>query len=71
VVESELPAGTVAYLLHVGDYAAIGQSHDRLVAWCADQGLHRAGPLWEVYGHMREGVEPTVELYHLLSDEAA
>jgi hypothetical protein len=68
VVESELPAGTVAYLLHEGDYATMGQSHDRLVAWCMEQGLQRKGPLWEVYGHMREGVEPTVELYHLLSD---
>lgn len=71
VVESELPAGTVAYLLHVGDYAAVGQSHDRLVAWCEEQGLLRAGPLWEVYGHMREGVEPSVELYHLLAADVA
>ena len=70
VVESELPAGTVAYLLHVGDYAAVSQSHDRLVAWCEEQDLQRVGPLWEVYGHEREGVEPTVELYHLLVEQS-
>ena len=45
VAESELPAGTVAYLLHVGDYAAIGESHDRLVAWCNEQKSKRCAAM--------------------------
>lgn len=44
----ELPSGRAARLVHVGDYAELGRSHDRLAAWCRGE---RSGPSWERYGH--------------------
>jgi effector-binding domain-containing protein len=65
VVASALPAGPVATTVHRGSYAGLGDAHDDVIAWCAEQGLRRAGPRWEIYGPNRPDAE--VEIYHLLS----
>lgn len=67
VVRSALPAGAVAMTVHRGPYADLGQAHDAVVRWCAEHGVERAGPRWEIYGHHHD--DPTqleTEIYYLL-----
>ena len=67
VVASALPAGQVATTVHRGPYAALGSAHDAVVRWCAAEGLHRAGPRWEVYGpHREDPADLETRVFHLL-----
>jgi effector-binding domain-containing protein len=51
VVCSSTPAGRVATTTHRGPYNRLGEAHDAVHQWCADNGHALAGPSWEVYGH--------------------
>lgn len=67
VVSSKLPAGQAAMTVHRGPYSDLASAHRAIVEWCARHPLERAGPRWEIYGHMSEGrADQSVEVYHLL-----
>lgn len=67
VVPSSLPAGRAAATTHHGSYDDLASAHRAIIEWCDRQGLQRAGPRWEVYGHWREGsADQEVEVYYLL-----
>jgi effector-binding domain-containing protein len=51
VVGSATPAGAVATATHLGPYQTLGQTHDAVKQWCAQNGRTPAGPSWEIYGH--------------------
>src|SRR4051794_33507564 len=51
VIGSATPAGAVATATHLGPYQTLGQTHDALKQWCAQNGRTPAGPSWEIYGH--------------------
>jgi effector-binding domain-containing protein len=42
-------AGPVIRVKHVGSYATLGQTHDKIAAWLAARGVARNGDAWEVY----------------------
>jgi effector-binding domain-containing protein len=48
---SSTPAGLVATTAHLGPYHRLGEAHDAVHKWCAENGHALAGPSWEVYGH--------------------
>jgi effector-binding domain-containing protein len=66
VVESSLPGGSVASVVHRGGYDELGSAHDAVQAFCRDRGLDQAGPRWEVYGHP-DPDQVEVEVYYLLA----
>jgi effector-binding domain-containing protein len=67
VIASQLPGGRVATAVHRGDYARLGDTHGAVHAYIEAHDLEPAGPLWEIYGHMREDPEDVeTEIYHLL-----
>ena len=51
VVGSATPSGPVATTTHFGPYNKLGEAHEAIQRWCADNGHKLAGPTWEVYGH--------------------
>jgi effector-binding domain-containing protein len=51
VIGSATPAGAVATATHLGPYQTLGQTHDAVKQWCAQNGRTPAGPSWEIYGH--------------------
>jgi effector-binding domain-containing protein len=51
VVGSATPAGAVATTVHFGPYNRLGEAHQAIRQWCANQGYTLAGPNWEIYGH--------------------
>ena len=51
VVESALPAGTLATTVHLGPYDKRPGAHEAIRQWCARHGHTPAGPNWEIYGH--------------------
>jgi len=44
-----LPGGDVATTVHAGSYETLGETHNAVRAWIAEQGLTPAGAPWEVY----------------------
>jgi effector-binding domain-containing protein len=46
---SELPAGPVAVLVHVGPYEGLPAANGTLARWIEERGLERAEALWESY----------------------
>jgi effector-binding domain-containing protein len=64
VVASQLPGGEVVRGLYRGDWARLGEGHDAVQRFAAEQGLELAGPRWEIYGH-EDGGEPETEIYYL------
>ena len=46
----EIPGGTIATALHVGQYGALGDAHAAVQAWCNEQHHEMAGSSWEIYG---------------------
>lgn len=50
VFATETPAGKVAAALHVGPYERLGETHDAIHAWAADNKMTFAGKSWEIYG---------------------
>ncbi|BEP12115.1 hypothetical protein acdb102_04260 [Acidothermaceae bacterium B102] len=69
---SALPAGQVATTVHHGSYAGLGSAHERVLDWCREQGLHPAGPRWEIYGpHRDDPAEVTTEICYLLAPSSA
>jgi effector-binding domain-containing protein len=68
VCPSELPGGRVAFSVHRGDYARLGDTHYAIGAHVEDAGLQLAGPRWEIYGHHRENPdELETEIFYLLA----
>jgi effector-binding domain-containing protein len=67
VVESWLPSGTVASVVHRGPYEGLGAAHDAVKEFCRARGLALAGPRWEVYGHP-DPDQPEVEVHYLVAD---
>ena len=49
LMSGELPAGPVAYVLHVGPYAEIGRAYQALTLWMQEHGHESAGPPRESY----------------------
>jgi effector-binding domain-containing protein len=66
VVGSELPGGDVAVGVHVGRYDQLGAAHRAVVDWIEAEGLTRAGPRWEIYGHWSDDAPPETEIWYLL-----
>ncbi|MCC7264654.1 MAG: GyrI-like domain-containing protein [Candidatus Latescibacteria bacterium] len=63
------PAGRCAGTVHRGPSDQLGKAHEAVRAWCAAQGLHLAGPNWEVYGHWNDDPqELRTEVFYLLSN---
>jgi effector-binding domain-containing protein len=62
---STLPAGRVAMTTHRGSFE-VGPAHRAVVEACAQLGLERLGPRWEIYGHWNQPGDEAVEIYHLL-----
>jgi effector-binding domain-containing protein len=72
VVPSALPAGRVAMTRLVGSYDEIGAAHKAVVDACAERGLKRLGPCWEIYGHHNDaGPDQEVEIYHLVAAQSS
>jgi effector-binding domain-containing protein len=68
VVPSRLPGGTVATVVHRGDYAELGLAHDAVIRFAAELGRAPSGPRWEIYGHWHDdGREPETEVCYLLT----
>jgi effector-binding domain-containing protein len=75
VVPSNTPAGTVATTTHHGPYQLLGQAHEAIRRWCANNGHTPTGPNWEVYGHWRDewNDDPskiTTDVFYLLAEKA-
>lgn len=75
LVRSATPAGLTAFATHFGPYGGLGETHEAIVAWCAEQKRRLAGPRWEVYGHWQpewndhpERIRTDV-FYHIVSTE--
>jgi effector-binding domain-containing protein len=67
VIRSALPVGEVAMTVLRGSYEGIGSAHEAVVHWCAEHGLRRAGPRWEIYGHWSDDpAQVETEIYYLL-----
>src|SRR5205823_4572451 len=67
VVPSATPAGTVATVTHVGDYARLGDAHEAIRAFCRQRGLELAGPSWEIYGHWNDDPRKvTTDVFYLI-----
>jgi effector-binding domain-containing protein len=67
VIRSQLPGGDVVAFTHRGPYEALGDAHEAVIRFCAEHGLTRAGPRWEIYGPWREPPDqPETEVVHLL-----
>jgi hypothetical protein len=65
---SRLPAGRVAWTLHVGPYHRLAEAHRAVIEWCEAQGLALTGTSWEVYGHWRDDPDDLeTDVYHLLA----
>jgi len=68
---SSTPEGTAATAAHIGPYNCLGQTHDAVRQWCADQGYKLAGPSWEIYGHWTDDPSKLrTDVYWLLADES-
>jgi effector-binding domain-containing protein len=63
VEPSDLPEGTVAVTVHEGPYDTIGDAHEAILAWIAEQGGTPAGAPWEVYLTGPEADPPRTEVY--------
>jgi effector-binding domain-containing protein len=63
---SALPGGNVATTIHRGPYQGLSGAHQAVHDWCRASGLTVTGPRWEVYGHIRDGVEPETSVSWLL-----
>ena len=72
IVASALPGGRVAKTRLVGSYSEIGAAHQAVVDACAERGLERLGPCWEIYGHHNDaGPDQEVEIYHLVAAQSS
>jgi effector-binding domain-containing protein len=54
VVGSELPAGRIATVVHMGPYGGLHAAHKAIRDWCAKHGHAPAGVNWEIYGHWED-----------------
>jgi effector-binding domain-containing protein len=71
VVLIETPAGEAAHTIHWGEYPAITQAHQAIVAWCLAGGHALAGPRWEVYGERTEDpARRRTDVYYLLAPQS-
>ena len=67
VVASTLPAGQVATAVHTGAYSGIGNAHQAVLDWSADNGIPLSGVRWEVYGpHQEDPAELRTEVTWLI-----
>jgi effector-binding domain-containing protein len=49
VVASTLPGGSVAVVTYTGPYEGVGEAHEAIGKWLAEQGRQPAGPPWDSY----------------------
>src|SRR5262245_35152425 len=54
VIESSLPAGTVATAIHLGPYQTLGETHQRIHDSCRQNRREPIRPCWEIYDHWRD-----------------
>ena len=66
VTTIQTPAGSVATTTHIGPYGALPDAHKAIRAWCAQNGLGRVGPNWEVYAHPRDDQPTRTDVYYLV-----
>jgi effector-binding domain-containing protein len=65
---SATPAGTAAHAVHIGPYARLGDTHDAIRVWCAEQGHRFAIQSWEIYGHWTDDVSQLrTDVFYLLA----
>ncbi|HEV3163545.1 MAG TPA: GyrI-like domain-containing protein [Isosphaeraceae bacterium] len=74
VFSSSTPAGTVATTVHIGPYDRLGDAHNAIQKWCADNHYQIAGPQWEIYGHWTDDPSQLrTDVYYLIdtADQSA
>jgi effector-binding domain-containing protein len=54
VVRSATPAGTVAWVTHLGPYGGLGAAHQAIHDWSKASNHQLVGPKWEIYGHWEQ-----------------
>jgi len=69
---SKLPAGRVATTVHLGPYGRLGDAHEAIREWCAQQGQCRSVS-WEIYGHWQDSwnSDPSkirIDVFYLLEE---
>ena len=62
----ETPSGLAATTTHVGDYGRMGDANAAIAEWCRANNRVKAGPSWEVYGHLDPKTPPRTDVYYLL-----
>jgi hypothetical protein len=60
------PEGMVATTTLIGDYERLPEAHGAIRRWCAENGVERLGPNWEVFDHPRDGEPPRTDVYYLV-----
>jgi effector-binding domain-containing protein len=68
VILSATPTGNVATATHWGAYSELHGAHKAITEWCDANNHRRAGPSWEIYGHM--GDDPSkvrTDVFYLLA----
>ena len=63
VLPDMLPGGTVARILHVGEYAAVGVAYETLLEWLPANGYQPTGDPWEEYLDRPSTPNPRTEVY--------
>jgi effector-binding domain-containing protein len=58
-----LPGGTVAKVMHRGDYGAVGAAYEAVAEWLGANGYASAGEPWECYLDGPEVAEPRTLVY--------
>jgi effector-binding domain-containing protein len=67
VVCIRTPGGRAAHAVHIGPYDQLRSAHAAVRAWCAEQGLNRAGVDWELYSdYDPDPAKNRTDVYHLL-----
>lgn len=71
VYPSTTPAGLVATTVHLGPYERLGEAHEAIHDWCANDHRTLAGPSWEIYGHWTDDPKQLrTDVVYLLKDDA-
>jgi effector-binding domain-containing protein len=67
VICSTTPAGTVATAAHLGPYQRLGEAHDAIQKWCAENGHALTRVSWEVYDHWNDDpAQLRTDVFYLL-----
>jgi len=63
VLPDVLPGGTIARILYIGDYSAVGAAYETLMEWLPDNDFAPSGEPWEEYLDQPGTPNPRTEVY--------